>query len=63
MEDILKFPVGKIPELSSKKNLPPEVVEAWRAELRLDLQRRGLLEKLLADPSRIPHGPRFRLLD
>ncbi len=62
MEGILKFPIGKIPELPPK-NLPPEAVEAWRAELRLDLQRRGLLEKLLADPSRIPHGPRFRLLD
>lgn len=46
MEDTLKFPVGKIPEFPPK-NLPPEVIEAWRTELRLDLHRRGLLEKIL----------------
>lgn len=62
MEDTLKFPVGKIPELPPKKLLP-EVIEAWRTGLRLDLHRRGLLEKILNDPNRIPRGPRFRLLD
>lgn len=62
MEETLKFPVGKIPELPPK-NLPPEIIEAWRTEWRLDLQRRGLLEKILTDPSRTPRGPRFRLLD
>ncbi len=62
MEDPLRFPLGKVPELPPK-NFPLEVIEAWRAELRLGLQRRGLLEKLLADPSRVPHGSRFRLLD
>jgi len=58
----LKLPVGKIPDLSPK-SVPPAVIERWRAELRRDLQRRGLLERILADPNRTPQGPRFRLLD
>lgn len=62
MEDALKFPAGKIPDLPPK-NLPPDAIEGWRTELRLDLNRRGLLEKLLTDPNRIPRGPRFRLID
>jgi hypothetical protein len=62
VEDALKFPAGKILGLSPK-NLPPDAIEAWRTELRLDLHRRGLLEKLLTDPNRIPRGPRFRLID
>lgn len=62
MEDVLKFPEGRIPELPSK-NVPPEVIEAWRTELRLELHRRGLLEKILTDPNRMPKGPRFRLID
>ena len=62
MEDTLKFPVGKIPEFPPK-NLPPEVIEAWRTELRLDLHRRGLLEKILTGLNRTPRGPRFRLID
>jgi hypothetical protein len=62
VENTLKFPVGKIPELSPN-NLPPQVIEAWRTELRLDLHRRGLLKKILSDPNRKPRGPRFRLID
>jgi hypothetical protein len=62
VEDAFNFPVGKIPELPPR-NLPPEVIEAWRTELRLDLHRRALLEKILSDPNRIPRGPRFRLID
>lgn len=61
MEDTLRLPVGKIPDLPSK-SLPPEVIEAWRTELRLDLHRRGLLERILNDPNRMPKGPRFGLL-
>jgi hypothetical protein len=61
MSDALKFPIGQIPDLPPKR-LSPEAIEAWRAECRLDLLRRGLLEKLLDDPTRTPRGPRFRLL-
>ncbi len=62
MEDILKFPTGRIPDLSPKK-VPAEIIETWRAELRFDLHRRGLLEKILDDRSRMPRAPRFRFLD
>lgn len=55
MEDPLKLSVGKIPELLAK-NLRPEVIEAWRTELRRDLHRRSLLEKILTDPHRMPLG-------
>ena len=61
MEYPLKLPVGKIPDLSPK-SVPPPVIEQWRAALRRDLQRRGMLERILTDPSRTPQGPRFRLL-
>jgi hypothetical protein len=57
----LKLPVGRIPELPPK-SVPPPVIERWRAELRRDLQRRGLLERILTDSDRTPQGPRFRLL-
>jgi hypothetical protein len=39
------------------------VLEAWRTALRLDLHRRGLLERMLNDPARTPAGVRFRLID
>jgi hypothetical protein len=62
MEDSLKLPTGDIPEFLPK-DVPADIVEAWRAELRLDLHRRGLLAKILDDPNRVRRGPRFRLCD
>ena len=62
MEYPLKLPVGKIPT-SPPKSVPSAAIEEWRAALRRDLQRRGMLERILADPNRTPKGPRFRLLD
>ena len=62
MEDTLKLPAGIIPHLPPK-DVPADVIEAWRAECRLDLHRRGMLAKILDDPNRVPQGPRFRLCD
>ena len=62
MEDLLKLPVGRIPDLPPKA-LSPEAIEAWRAEARRDLLQRGLLEAILDDPNRTPRAPRFRLID
>ena len=62
VEDRLKIPLGHIPDLPPKE-MSPEDIEAWRAEARRDLQERGLLEAILADPNRTPRGPRFRLVE
>ena len=62
MEDSLKLPTGDIPEFLPK-DVPADIIEAWRAECRLDLHRRGMLAMILDDPNRMPRGPRFRLCD
>jgi hypothetical protein len=62
VEEELRLPVGSIPDLPPKE-FSPEAIEAWRAEARRDLQQRGLLEAILADPNRTPRSPRFRLID
>jgi hypothetical protein len=62
MEDTLRFPTGTVPQLPPK-DLPPDIIEAWRAEWRLELQRQSFLTKILDDPNRVPREPRFRLLD
>jgi hypothetical protein len=62
VEEPLKLPVGPLPDLSPK-SMSPDAIEAWRTALRLDLYRRGLLERILNDPTRTPQGPRFRLVD
>lgn len=62
MEDTLKLPIGEIPQLSPR-DLPAEIIEAWRAEWRLEMHRRGSLARILDDPNRIPRGPRFRLCE
>jgi hypothetical protein len=62
MEKMLKLPIGSIPQLPPK-NIPADILEAWRAEWRLDMYRHGFLAKILDDPNRIPRGPRFRLVD
>lgn len=62
MEDTLKLPTGNIPQLPPK-DVPADIIEAWRAEWRLELHRHGFLAKILDDPNRVPRGPRFRLCD
>ena len=62
MEDSLKLPTGDIPEFLPK-DVPADIIEAWRAEWRLDMHRHGFLAKILDDPKRVPRGPRFRLCD
>ena len=62
MEDTLRFPTGTVPQLPSK-DVPSDIIEAWRAEWRLELHRQGVLTKILDDPNRVPRGPRFRLSD
>jgi hypothetical protein len=62
VEETLKLPTGIIPRLPPK-DVPADVIEAWRAEWRLEMRRRGLLAKILDDPNRVPRGPRFRLCD
>ena len=62
MKVTLRFPTGTIPQLSPK-DVPSDIIEAWRAEWRLELHRRGVLTKILDDPNRVPREPRFRLLD
>ena len=56
MEDTLKLPTGDIPEFLPK-DVPADIIEAWRAEWRLDMHRRGFLAKILDDPNRVPRGP------
>jgi hypothetical protein len=62
MEDNAKLPTGNIPQLPPK-DVPADIIEAWRAEWRLELCRHGFLSKILDDPNRVPREPRFRLLD
>ncbi len=62
MEDALRFPTGTIPQ-RSPKGVPSDIIEAWRAEWLLELQRQGVLTRTLDDPNRVPREPRFRLLD
>jgi hypothetical protein len=62
MEDTLRFPTGSVPQLPPK-DVPSDIIEAWREEWRLEMHRRGFLAKILDDPNRVPRGPRFRLLD
>jgi hypothetical protein len=62
MEDSLKLPTGDIPEFLPK-GVPADIIEAWRAEWRLEMHRSGFLAKILDDPNRVPRGPRFRLCD
>ena len=62
MEETLKLPTGIIPQLLPK-DVPADIIEAWRAEWRLDMHRRGFLAKILDDPNRVPRGPRFRFCD
>jgi hypothetical protein len=62
MEDALRFPTGTIPQ-RPPKGVPSDIIEAWRAEWRLELQREGVLTKILDDPNRVPRERRFRLSD
>jgi len=62
VEETLKLPIGTVPDLPPKA-LSLEAIEAWQAEIRRGLQARGLLDAILADPTRTPRGPRFRLPD
>jgi hypothetical protein len=62
MEDTLKLPTGNIPQLPPK-DVPADIIEAWRAEWRLEMHRQGFLARILDDPSRVPREPRFHLLD
>jgi hypothetical protein len=62
MEDTLKLPAGNIPPLPPK-DVPADIIEAWRVEWRLEMYRHGLLAKILDDPNRVRRGPRFRLYD
>ena len=62
MEALLKFPTGTVPQLPPK-DIPSDIVEAWRAEWRLEMHRHGLLARILDDPNRVPREPRFRLLE
>jgi hypothetical protein len=45
MEDTLKLPTGDIPPLPPK-DVPADIIEAWRVEWRLDMHRHGLLAKI-----------------
>jgi hypothetical protein len=62
VEETLKLPTGIIPRLA-RKDVPADVIEAWRAKWRLEMHRSGFLAKILDDPNRVPRGPRFRLCD